>query len=125
MELISTHTILTSDLGIKGNLFGGKFMAWIDVAAAALAVQTIKNPNILTLKISECVFHKPAKINNLIKIYGEVLKIGRTSITVLVEARRLVVSTGEESIICTTSVVMVQVDDHGVPSEILISSKQK
>ncbi len=118
MQLISTHTIMTGDLGVHGNLFGGQALAWLDVAAASLAMQTVKNPRVLTLKFSECMFHRPAKEGNLIKIYGEVLKIGRTSITVAVESRRLDVVSGEEELICSTEVVLVQIDEAGNPSEI-------
>lgn len=122
MELISTHTVVTGDLGVRGNLFGGQTLAWMDLAASALAVQKIKCVNVLTVKFSECTFHRPAKINNLIKIYGEVEKIGNTSITIKVEARRLDVTTGEEIAVCSTTVVMVRVDEHGHPTRIVIDS---
>lgn len=120
MKLISTHTILTSDLGIRGNMFGGRLLVWIDLAAYALAVEKIKNPNLVSLKISECLFLLPAKISNLIKIYGEIIAIGKTSVTVKLEARKLDVYSGKESLICTTDIVLVQVDEHGKPSEIII-----
>jgi acyl-CoA thioesterase YciA len=119
MELISTHTILTSDLGIRGNLFGGKFLTWLDLAAYSLAVQKVKNPNLVSIKISECLFIRPAKISNLIKIYGKVKSIGKTSITIIVEARRYDVINQDESLICTTEIVLVQVDEYGKPSEII------
>lgn len=120
MELISTHTVVTSDLGVRGNLFGGKTLAWLDLAASELATQKIRCPNILTVKFSECIFHRPAKINNLIKIYGEVQKIGTTSITVNVEARRFDVISGLEDMVCSTSVVLVRVDEYGKPTKIEI-----
>jgi acyl-CoA thioesterase YciA len=118
MKLISTHTVMTSDLGVRGNLFGGQLLAWLDLAAAALAVQVIKSPNVLTVKFSECIFHRPAKINNLIKIYGDVTRIGRTSITLAVEARRRDVVSGSEDLVCSTSVVLVHIDENGMPVEI-------
>ncbi len=118
MQLISTHTVTTTDIGVNDNLFGGRLMTWIDIAAAALATQTIKSENVLTLKVSELIFHRPAKVKNLLKIYGEVSRIGYTSITVSVEARRMNVCTGEEDLICSTSVVMVKVDATGQPTPI-------
>ena len=118
MQLISTHTVTTSDIGVNDNLFGGQLMAWMDIAAAALATQTVKSENILTLKVSEMIFHRPAKVKNLLKIYGEVSRIGRTSITIAIEARRMNVCTGEEDLICSTSVVMVKVDGNGQPTPI-------
>lgn len=118
MELIATYTVMTSDLGVHGNLFGGRMLAWLDTAAATYAVQVIHNPNILTLRFSDCVFHRPSKLNNLIKIYGETVRIGRTSITVAIEARCADVVLGTENLVCSTEVVMVQIDEEGKPSEI-------
>ncbi len=118
MQLISTHTILTSDLGVKGNLFGGVFVTWIDLAAYNLAAEAIKDPNIVTLKISECLFLQPAKINNIVKIYGRIARVGNTSVTVEIEARKIDVIKGDEVVLCTTSVVMVLVDVYGNPKKI-------
>ncbi len=118
MELISTHTVMGSDLGLRGNLFGGQLLAWIDLAAAAFAAQTIKSPNVVTVKFSECVFHRPGKINNIIKIYGEVIKIGKTSITIATEARRTDVLSDKQELICSTEVVFVHIDEHGKPLDI-------
>ena len=87
MELISTHPIKKSDLGFHGNLFGGKLLAWMDASAAAYAMQTCDTPRMVTVMIDQCVFKKPAKEGQLIKIYGEVSEIGNTSITIYMEAR--------------------------------------
>lgn len=119
MQLISTHTVTTSDIGVNDNLFGGKLMAWMDLAAVAMAKQQVKSENVLTLKVSEMIFHRPAKIKNLLKIYGEVIRIGRTSITIAIEARRMNVCTGEEDLICSTSIVMVKVNANGQPTPIV------
>jgi acyl-CoA thioesterase YciA len=81
MELISTHPIKKSDLGFHGNLFGGKLLAWMDAAAAAYAMQVADSPRMVTVLIEQCVFKKPAKEGQLIKVYGEVKTIGTTSVT--------------------------------------------
>ena len=102
MELISTHPIKKSDLGFHGNLFGGKLLAWMDAAAAAFAMQTCDTPRMVTVMIDQCIFKKPAKEGQLIKIYGEVQKIGTTSITIYMEARSHNVYSGLQSIILST-----------------------
>ena len=82
MELLNTHPIKKSDLGFHGNLFGGKLLAWLDASAAAFAMQVCDTPRMVTIKIDECVFKKPAKEGQLIKIYGEVKSFGNTSLTI-------------------------------------------
>lgn len=119
MKLISTHAILTSDIGVKGNLFGGRLLTWIDIAAFALAVEEIRDNHLVTLKISECLFLKPIRINDLIKIYGKIANVGRTSITVDIEVKEFGVYSGQCDLVCTTSVTMVFVDENGNPKEII------
>jgi acyl-CoA thioesterase YciA len=123
MELISTHPIKKSDLGFHGNLFGGKLLAWMDAAAAAFAMQTCDTPRMVTVMIDQCVFKKPAKEGQLIKIYGEVSTIGNTSITIYMEARSHSVYSGSQATILHTSMKFVRIDEGG--DTIPISDKVK
>ena len=113
MELISTHPIKKSDLGFHGNLFGGKLLAWMDAAAAAYAMQVADTPRIVTLLIEQCVFKKPAKEGQLVKVYGEVVIIGNTSVTLYMEARSHNVYSGIQSTILSTNMKFVRIDENG------------
>ena len=113
MELITTHPIKKSDLGFQANLFGGKLLAWLDAAGAAFAMQTCDTPRMVTIKIDECLFKKPAKEGQMIKIYGDVKAIGNTSITLYLEARAHNVYSGQQSIILSTNITFVRIDENG------------
>tara|TARA_B110000503_G_scaffold143739_1_gene247838 strand:+ start:2341 stop:2742 length:402 start_codon:yes stop_codon:yes gene_type:complete len=113
MELLNTHPIKKSDLGFHGNLFGGKLLAWLDSSAAAYAMQVCDTPRMVTVKIDECIFTKPAKEGQLLKIYGIVDDIGTTSITLYVEARSHNVYSGKQTIILTTKMKFVRIDEVG------------
>ena len=123
MELITTKICMGLDLGVHGNLFGGKMMSFLDEAAAAYACQICDTPRMLTKKIEEVVFERPVKVGNLIKIYGEVDKIGNTSITIRLEARKHNVYTGQQQLVCSTRMVFVRIDDEG--SAVPISERVK
>jgi acyl-CoA thioesterase YciA len=123
MELISTHPVKKSDLGFHGNLFGGKLLAWIDAAGAAYAAQCCDTPRMVTLVIDKCVFKRPAKESQLIKIYGEVESIGNTSINLRLEARAHNVYNGKQHIILDTFIKFVRIDENG--ESIPISEKVK
>lgn len=123
MELISSHPIKKSDLGFHGNLFGGKLMAWMDAGAAVYAMEACDSPRMVTILIDKCVFKKPAKEGQIIKIYGEVLSIGNTSITLYMEARSHNVYSGTQSVILSTNMKFVRIDENGDP--IPISDKVK
>ena len=115
MQLISTHPIKKADLGFHANLFGGKLMAWIDAAGAALAMEVCDTPRMVTVKIDECIFKKPAKEGQLLKIYGKVAKIGNTSIELYLEARAHNVYSGTQSVILSTNITFVRIDESGEP----------
>ena len=113
MELLNTHPVKKSDLGFHGNLFGGKLLAWLDASAAAFAAQFCDTPRMVTISIDKCVFKKPAKEGQLLKIYGDVEKIGTTSITLKLEARSHNVYNGRQTVILSTNITFVRVDEQG------------
>jgi acyl-CoA thioesterase YciA len=125
MQLISTHPIKKADLGFHANLFGGKLMAWIDAAGAALAMEVCDTPRMVTVKIDECIFKKPAKEGQLLKIYGKVGNVGTTSITLYLEARAHNVYSGTQSVILSTNITFVRIDEGGEPIPISEKVKQK
>ena len=115
MQLISTHPIKKSDLGFHQNLFGGKLLAWLDAAGAALAMEVADTPRMVTIKIDECIFKKPAKEGQLLKLYGEVKEVGNTSLTLYLEARAHNVYSGSQSVILSTNIKFVRIDENGDP----------
>lgn len=125
MELITTHPVKKSDLGFHGNLFGGKLLAWIDAAGAAFAAQVCDTPRMVTVAIDKCVFTKPAREGQMLKIYGGVSEIGRTSVTLTLEARAHNVYTGVQSPVLTTNIKFVRIDEDGNPIPISDRVKEK
>jgi len=125
MELLNTHPIKKSDLGFHGNLFGGKLLAWLDASAAAYAMQVCDTPRMVTVKIDECIFSKPAKEGQLVKIYADVVSFGNTSITIYMEARSHNVYSGKQNVILSTNIKFVRIDEVGDPVPISERVKQK
>ena len=125
MELITTHICMAKDIGVHGNMFGGIMLAWIDEAASALTIQVCKTPNMVTIKVDELIFKKKVKEGYLIKIYGEVIKMGNTSLVLKIEARKGSVYSGEEEIVCRTNTTFVRIDEAGDPTPIANSVKEK
>jgi acyl-CoA thioesterase YciA len=118
MELISTKICKTSDIGVNNNLFGGTMLSWMDEAGGAFAAAKCCSPNMITLKVNEVIFKKPIKVKEHIKIYGKVLNIGRSSITILVEAKRFNFKNEEEESVCSTEMLFVKIDEKGKASPI-------
>ena len=122
MEKLGIKLCMGRDIGVHGNLFGGTMLSWLDETAATWACSICQNPNMVTVKIDETNFEKPVKIGNQVNIYGEVQKMGRTSVTVYIEARGYNFYTGEERLVCSTIFIFVRIDEHGtaipIPEEV-------
>ena len=115
MEPLNQHPIKKSDLGFHGNLFGGKLLAWIDAAAAAYSMQLCDTPRMVTVSIDKCIFEKPARESQLLKIYGYPTQVGNTSVTLYMEARAHNVYTGKQVLVLKTHIKFVQIDEEGNP----------
>ena len=115
MELLATHPVKKSDLGFHGNLFGGKLLSWVDAALAAYAMEKCRSQNMITIALDQCVFRKPAKEKQLVKIYAQMVKIGNTSASFAVEARGYNVFRGDEVVLLATTMTFVRVDEEGIP----------
>jgi len=104
---------MTKDIGIHGNLFGGELMSAIDMAGAVFSAQVAKTPRIVTVKIFETDFLAPVKVGHVIKIYGSVANVGKTSVTLNIEARKIDVRRGDEQLVCRTKGKFVKIDEEG------------
>jgi acyl-CoA thioesterase YciA len=113
MEHISTKICKTSDIGVNNNLFGGTMLSWLDEAGGIMASYKCCTPQIITLKIDEVIFKLPVKVNQHIRIYGKVIGIGRTSISLYLEARRFIFESHSEEVVCSTKAIFVRIDSEG------------
>ena len=125
MKYITQRPIKQSDIGFHGNLFGGKLLAWLDAAAASFACEYCDTPRMVTKSIDKCVFNKPAREGQLLKIYGTVESIGNTSINLKLEARSHNVYNGKQNVILATNITFVRVDEMGdaIPISERVNSK--
>jgi len=115
LELVSTHVCKTQNLGMHGNLFGGVMLSWLDEAGAAFTSQVCGTPRMVTKSISEVVFQKPVRAGQIIKIYADVVRIGESSITIRLEARRHSVYNGSQRNVVSVDMVFVRIDGDGEP----------
>jgi acyl-CoA thioesterase YciA len=73
-----------ADMNGNGDIFGGWVLSQMDVAGGALAAKVAQG-RVATVAITAMTFVEPIKVGDMVSIYGEVEKIGRTSITISLE----------------------------------------
>jgi acyl-CoA thioesterase YciA len=115
MELITTYICKKGDIGVHDNMFGGTIMSLIDDAAASYTSQICDTQRVVTLKIDELIFKKPVKVGSILKLYGEVVSFGNTSVTIYIEVRKHNVYTGAQETVTHTKIIFVRIDDEGKP----------
>lgn len=118
MRLISTNLCKTSDIGINNNLFGGRMLSWLDESGGIMAAEKVCSRNIVTLKMDQVLFKQAVKVNDHIRIYGKVVKVGNSSISLYLEARRFDFCSQKEIPVCSTGMTFVKIDDFGKPQRI-------
>ena len=101
--LITTHLVKTMDLGINGNLYGGRMLDWLD-EAGALFVHTRFEGCFVTWKVGETIFHIPVKESSIIRFFVRNITVRHSSVGFEVVARV------DETEVLTTSMVFVCVD---------------
>ena len=72
------------DANQTGDIFGGWIMAQVDIAGSIPAMRKARG-RVATVAVNSFVFKQPVFVGDLVSFYAEVVRVGRTSITVNVE----------------------------------------
>lgn len=80
-------TAMPADANAYGDIFGGWLMSLMDSGAGLIAARRSKG-RAVTVEMDGVVFHEPVSVGDEVSVYGEIVKIGRTSMTIAVEAWR-------------------------------------
>jgi acyl-CoA thioesterase YciA len=114
MELTLRTIAMPADANPAGDIFGGWVMSQMDLAAFVRANE-LAGGRTVTVAVHEIVFKKPVKIGDTLCVYTSIKKVGRTSITLTIEAwtRRHYEHTREK--VTEAVFIMVAVDGDGNP----------
>ena len=113
-ELSLRTVAMPADTNPAGDIFGGWIMSLMDLAAGVSAGTRAKG-RVATAAVSNLNFLQPVKVGDVVCVYTEITKTGRTSITVGVEAYVLRRNQGERVRVTAAEFVLVAVDEQGLP----------
>lgn len=112
MKFHTRKWVKPEDLNPNGTLFGGRLLQWIDEEVALYAIIQLEIPKTVTKFMSEIDFVSSAKQGDIIEIGIEVVKFGRSSITLNCEVRNKIT---QKTIIAIDKIIMVSLDEEGSP----------
>lgn len=75
---------MPADANVHGDVFGGWIMAQVDIAGSLPAVRRA-NGRVATIAVNSFLFKQPVFVGDLLSLYADIVKVGKTSITVNVE----------------------------------------
>lgn len=113
MRFNTRKWVKPEDLNPNGTLFGGQLLAWIDEEAALYTIIQLENSKIVTKFMSEINFMSSAKKGDIVEIGMEVIKFGKSSITMKCEARNKMT---RETILTVDHIIMVNLGPNGKPA---------
>jgi acyl-CoA thioesterase YciA len=76
---------MPADANAAGDIFGGWLLSQMDLAGSTAATRRAKG-RVVTVAITGMTFHRPVFVGDEVSCYAEIVKVGRTSITVKVES---------------------------------------
>lgn len=76
---------MPADANPHGDIFGGWLLSQMDLAGSSVATRRAHG-RVVTIAVTEMTFQKPVFIGDEVTCYAEIVKTGRTSITVRVES---------------------------------------
>jgi acyl-CoA thioesterase YciA len=98
----------------QGAIFGGVILSLIDEAAFVEALRQ-RNHNYVTVAFNGVEFHKPVLVGDVLSLYAETTRVGRTSLTVRVNVRAFRPEADQTIDVTSAEVVLVAVDHAGQP----------
>ncbi|WP_375239934.1 acyl-CoA thioesterase [Aurantibacter sp.] len=112
MRFHTRKWIKPEDLNPNDTLFGGRLLEWIDEEAALYTIIQLDNPKVVTKFMSEINFKASAKRGDIIEIGIEVVKFGKSSLTLNCKVRNKMT---HETIITVENIIMVNLGEDGLP----------
>lgn len=73
-----------SDINANGHIFGGWVLSQMDIAAGIVASRRANGP-VATVAIDKMEFIEPIHLRDLISVYAEIERVGRTSMAIRIE----------------------------------------
>jgi acyl-CoA thioesterase YciA len=78
---------MPADANAYGDIFGGWLVGQMDLAAGLVAARRAKG-RAVTVAMDGMQFHAPVSVGDEVSVYAQIVKVGRTSMLIEVEAWR-------------------------------------
>ena len=115
---LATRTLaMPGDANPSGDIFGGWVLSQMDIAGGITAGQRAQG-RVATVAVTAMTFHLPVYVGDVLCVYADVEKLGRTSMTIHIEAWALRGRIGKRVRVTEGKFVFVAIDAEGRPRQV-------
>jgi acyl-CoA thioesterase YciA len=108
---------MPADTNQNGDIFGGWLLSQMDVGGGVFAAKVAKSRTV-TVAIEAMNFRKAVYVGDLVSVYANLVRVGRTSMTVHLEAWVLRRKESQPILVTDGNFTYVSIDDNGRPQAI-------
>ena len=108
---------MPADTNANGDIFGGWLLSQMDIGGGVFASKIAKSRTV-TVAIDAMNFRKAVYVGDLVSVHANLVRIGRTSITVRLEAWVVRRKDRQSLLVTDGNFTYVSIDDHGNPQAI-------
>ena len=107
-------TAMPADANPYDDIFGGWLMSQMDLGAGSVASRH-SGGRAVTIAVDAMQFHRPGSVGDEVSVYAELVRVGRSSMTVEVEAWRRPRHSEKMSRVTQARFTFVAIDEERVP----------
>ena len=116
-ELCTRTLAMPADTNANGDIFGGWLLSQMDIAGGVAASKIAKTRTV-TVSIDAMNFRKAVYVGDLVSVHANLVRVGRTSITVHLEAWSLRRQDRQSILVTDGNFTYVSIDEQGHPQAI-------
>ncbi len=113
-ELAVRTLAMPADTNPAGDIFGGWIMSLMDVAGGITASR-LADGRVATVAVTDMAFLRPVKVGDVVCCHTDLVRLGRTSLTLRVEAWVLRHRVSEHIKVTSADFTYVALDEAGQP----------
>ena len=105
------------DVNNNGDIFGGWVLSQMDIAGGVIASRRAQG-RVVTVAVEAMTFLQPIKVGDIVSIYGDILKVGRSSMHIkltTIVTRKL---DRTEITVTEGTYIFVAIDENGDPRQV-------
>ena len=115
---------MPADTNSMGDIFGGWIMSQVDIAGGIAAARRAQG-RVVTVAVNALEFKKPVFVGDVVSCYAEVIRVGRTSITVEIDVYAERRAATQNVKVTEATFTYVAIGDDGRPRVVPKAKKKK